>query len=100
MFLMSLSGTVEKMARPFDATQGMLQAKRMSVMPVLRLRSGETPADSQCGGRGQRHKTWIPLSRERWKGEVDFQPTLSESVGFDPRGVGSISEGNFVEEFR
>ena len=37
--LMSLSGMVE-IPRPFDPAQGMLQEKRKSVMPALRLRSG------------------------------------------------------------
>ena len=76
---MSLSAMVE-IPRPFDGAQGMLQAKRRSVMPAH--------AGIQCGGGGAKTQNLdsrfsLRLIRPKPRGgfagktewEVDFQST-------------------------
>ena len=66
--LLSLSGMVE-IPRPFDGAQGMLQAKRRSVMPAQSLPPRKRGAGIQCGGMREHIKPGFPLSRERRKRE-------------------------------
>ena len=72
---MPLLGMVE-IPHPFDPSarlrtgyaQGMLQAKRKSVMPAK--------AESSAVAEGRRHKTWIPAFAGKTEGDVEFQSTM------------------------
>ena len=91
---MFFSGMVE-IPRPFAMTQDMLQAKRGFVMPRKHVLSFiEGPASILVHFKSQIRR-WIPAP-DRVRGKlcagmtdkkVDFESTLSESLGFEPRAV-------------
>ena len=86
---MSLSGVVE-IPRPFDRAQDMLQAKRRSVMPAPDQSRGQAPAGIEVirrRGGSRPALVWIPAFAGKTDGAVDFQSTLSKSLGFEPRVV-------------
>ena len=75
--------------RPFDGAQGMLQAKRKSVMPAPDQSRGQAAAGIPCGGGGAKTQNLdsrfsLRLIRPKpcggfagkTDGEIDFQSTL------------------------
>ena len=77
---MSLSGMVE-IPRPFEGAQGMLEAKRKSVMPANAgiqcggVRAKTQNLDSRFSPRLIRPKPYGGFAGKT-EGEVDFQSTL------------------------
>jgi len=64
---------------PFDRAQGMLQARRKSVIP---LENGIQVKGMDPGFHRGDDKAWIPAFAGKTEGAVDFESTLSEPLGF------------------
>ena len=84
-----------EISRPFDGAQGMLQAKRKSVMPAPDQSRGQAAAGIPCGGGGAKTQNLdsrpSALLRTCFRGKDGMGGRLPvdvmKSLGVEPRVV-------------